>query len=68
MDQHEIGYAISKQVPDIMAHAQFETNYGTLYFDGKDAERIAAVVRKILERKLAQLDKHDNRRPAGASP
>lgn len=51
MDSFEISYAISKQVPSIKERAHFDTNYGRLEFHGKDAERIAAVVRNILEEK-----------------
>lgn len=52
MEQHEIAYALSKQVPCIKDCAWFETNYGSLRVYGEDAKQIAAVVRDILEKKL----------------
>ena len=52
MKPDEIRYALTKQVPCIKREALFETHYGSLRLEGKDAERIADVVRKILEKKL----------------
>lgn len=49
MEKDEINYALAKQVPSIEREAIFQTDYGELRLYGEDAERIAEVVRDILE-------------------
>lgn len=49
MTRDEIGYALSKQVPDLERIVILSTNYGELVLDGRDAVRVAALVRKLLE-------------------
>lgn len=49
MEKDEINYALAKQVPSIKREAIFQTDYGELRLYGEDAERIAEVVRDILE-------------------
>lgn len=51
MDDAQIRYALSKQVPCIEAGAVFETSYGTLHLEGDDAAEIAGLVKDILMRK-----------------
>lgn len=49
MTRDEIGYALSKQVPDMLRGVTLHTNYGDLVLHGRDAERVAALVRRLLE-------------------
>lgn len=56
MNEEEIGYALSKQVPAMRYQVTLETDYGSLTLEGRDAERIAALVQKLLERKLAAIE------------
>lgn len=57
MNEEEIGYALSKQVPAMRCRVTLETDYGSLTLEGRDAERIAALVQKLLERKLAAVER-----------
>ena len=50
-------YALSKQVPDIACHAVFETNYGQLTLDYEDSQKVAALVERLLRKKLETLAK-----------
>jgi len=59
MTRDELGYALSKQVPDMARGVTFETNYGELALSGRDAERVAALVRKLLEARLRAAERHD---------
>ena len=57
MNEEEIGYALSKQVPAMRYRVTLETDYGALTLEGRDAEKVAAVVQKLLEaehKKLAR--------------
>lgn len=47
-----LGYALAKQVPDMMRGFSIETNYGALHLYDDDAKKVAILVRKLLERKL----------------
>jgi len=60
-----IGYALSKQVPDIDAHAVFKTNYGILMLDHDESKKVAALVKRLLERKLTRLHKRKARLQCG---
>ena len=52
MSHDELCYALAKQVPDLAVHATFETNYGTLRLDYEDSQKVAALVEKLLRKKL----------------
>lgn len=52
--QTEIEYALAKQVPDIACHAVFETNYGQLRLDAEDSQEVAALVERLLRKKLGR--------------
>lgn len=45
----ELGYALSKQVPDMDRGVTLHTNYGDLVLHGREAERVAALVRRLLQ-------------------
>lgn len=46
-------YALAKQVKSIHERgAVFETNYGRLELDAADSVKVAALVKKLLEKKL----------------
>jgi uncharacterized membrane protein affecting hemolysin expression len=59
MTVDEIGYALSKQVPDMAHGVILQTAYGELMLDGRDAERVAALVRKLLQARLRAAERHD---------
>ncbi|KHK58137.1 hypothetical protein PI86_11030 [Burkholderia sp. A9] len=48
-----IGYALAKQVPDMERGFTIQTSYGNIEIGAEDAGQVAALVRKILQRKLA---------------
>lgn len=52
MNADELSYALAKQVPDLATHATFETNYGQLRLDYDDSQKVAALVEKLLRKKL----------------
>jgi hypothetical protein len=52
MTPDALRYALSKQVPDMARGVLVHTNYGELTLDGRDAERVAALVRRPLEARL----------------
>lgn len=54
MNDDEIGYALSKKVPDMRYGVTLETNYGSLFLQGSDAEQIAELVQKLLKAKLTK--------------
>ncbi len=55
MTRHEIGYALSKQVPDLRRGVRLHTNYGELVLEGRDAERVATLVQRLLEAQWRRL-------------
>jgi hypothetical protein len=57
MTLDEIGYALSKQVPDLQRGVILRTAYGELTLDGRDGERVAALVRRLLEARLRQAER-----------
>lgn len=54
-----IAYALTKQVPCIESQACFDTAYGALVLEGRDAQRVAALVAKLLEQKLRRAARQD---------
>ncbi len=61
MNEWEISYALSKQVPAMRYRVTLETDYGALVLEGSDAEKIAALCEKLLHRQLAQLQRADEK-------
>jgi hypothetical protein len=59
MTRDELGYALSKQVPDMARGVTVQTNYGELILEGRDAERVAALVRRLLEERLRTAERCD---------
>lgn len=57
LDEYELGYALSKQVPAMRYEVRLDTSYGELALTGRDAERVAALVQKLLEAKLRKLQR-----------
>ena len=51
----ELGYALSKQVPDLDRGVILHTAYGDLALHGRDAERVGALVRRLLEAQRRRL-------------
>jgi hypothetical protein len=52
MTPDELRYALAKQVPDLERGVILETAYGRLYLADRDAERVADLVRRLLEARL----------------
>lgn len=57
MNELELEYALAKQVPAMRYRVTLETDYGDLTLEGRDAERIAVLVRKLLEAKRRKLER-----------
>lgn len=55
--EDEIRYALSKQVPDLTDRVSLSTNYGKLVLEGGEAEKVAALVKKLLRTRLSKLEK-----------
>ena len=52
MTPDELRYALAKQVPDLEHAVTLETGYGILHLTGRDAARVADLVRRLLEARL----------------
>jgi len=52
MTPDALRYALAKQVPDMARGVIVQTSYGELTLHGRDAERVAALVRRLLEARL----------------
>lgn len=50
-------YALLKQVPDMQRGAIIETSYGRITLDAGDSIRVAALVHKLIKRKLEKMQK-----------
>ncbi len=61
MTADEIAYALNKQVPDMWRGVSLHTNYGELTLHGRDAERVAALVRTLLEARLRAMEHRERR-------
>lgn len=61
MTTDEIGYALSKQVPDLTRGVILQTAYGELALHGRDAERVAALVQRLLEVRLRRAQRQATR-------
>jgi len=55
MTADDIAYALNKQVPDMWRGVPLHTTYGELTLHGRDAERVAALVRRLLEAQQRRL-------------
>ena len=55
-EQDDLGYALAKQVPDMERGFAISTRYGDLQIDGEDAVKVAALVERLLRKKLRRLD------------
>ena len=60
-----LGYALSKQVPDMDRGVTLHTHYGELVLHGRDAERVAALVRRLLEAQRRRLLRRATSQPDG---
>lgn len=50
-----VSYALSKQVACVESQAVFQTSYGELTLTGKESRQVGALVRKLLEKRLKNL-------------
>jgi len=55
--EERLRYALAKQVPAMRREVTLHTCYGEFALYEEDAARVAAVVEKIMQRKLKQLEK-----------
>ncbi|WP_433703900.1 hypothetical protein [Paraburkholderia sacchari] len=51
-DLDRIGYALAKQVPDMVRGFTSQTSYGDLVIDAEDAPHFVALARAILQKQL----------------
>lgn len=47
-----IEYALAKQVPDMVRGCTIETSYGSIRLEPEDSQKVAALVEKLLRKKL----------------
>jgi hypothetical protein len=57
MTVDELRYALSKQVPDMRRGVTLETSYGDVTLYERDAEKVAALVQRLLEARLRRLER-----------
>lgn len=57
MDKNDLKYALAKQVPDMARGFLIGTSYGSIIIDAEDSAQVIKALTKILERKLAKLNK-----------
>ena len=55
-EHDDLRYALAKQVPDMARGLTISTRYGDLQIDGDDAVRVAALVERLLRKKLGRVD------------
>jgi hypothetical protein len=55
--EERVRYALAKQVPAMRTEVTLHTSYGEFTLYEEDAARVAAVVEKIMQRKLKELEK-----------
>ncbi|MDH6146090.1 MULTISPECIES: hypothetical protein [Paraburkholderia] len=55
-EQDDLSYALAKQVPDMERGFAISTRYGDLPIDGDDAVQVAALVERLLRKKLRRID------------
>jgi hypothetical protein len=56
-EEERVRYALAKQVPAMQTEVMLHTCYGGFTLHEEDAARVAAVVEKIMQKKLKQLEK-----------
>lgn len=54
---NSLGYALSKQVPDMARGFTIHTNYGDIVIEAQDASPIAKVVRAQLQAKYEEANR-----------
>lgn len=57
MKHEELTYALSKQIPELEHTCTFQTHYGDLTLRGKDAARVAKLLKQMLEKKLQRMER-----------
>ena len=57
----EIVYALAKQIPAMRREVQLYTEHGEMLLQGRDAERVAKLVERLLYAKLRQLEREARR-------
>jgi hypothetical protein len=61
MNVVEIVYALAKQIPAMRREVQLYTEHGEMLLQGRDAERVAKLVERLLYAKLRQLEREARR-------
>lgn len=56
--EQTLSYALSKKVPDMHRGFRIETHYGEIDIDGEDAKSFVELVKRLLEKKLAEQTSH----------
>lgn len=57
MDKDNLKYALAKQLPSMERGFEVATTYGTFTIEAEDSAPVIKALTKILERKLAKLEK-----------
>ena len=60
-EELRLRYALAKQVPDMRDGVALHTNHGEVTLYGRDAERVAALVQRVLEVRLRRLEREAGR-------
>lgn len=58
MNEFELGYALSKQVPAMRVEVTLCTSYGDLVLYGREAAQVAKVVERMLRARWERLQRH----------
>lgn len=57
MDAFELSYALAKHIPAMRQTVTLDTDYGELVLQGEEAAQVAALVERLLEARLAKLER-----------
>ncbi|HET7662743.1 MAG TPA: hypothetical protein VFK31_03810 [Rhodanobacteraceae bacterium] len=57
MDVLELSYALAKHIPAMRRAVTLDTDYGELVLQGEEAAQVAALVERLLEARLAKLER-----------
>jgi hypothetical protein len=57
MREEDLSYALAHQIPDMTRGVAIETHYGRLELHGPDADKIAALCKKLVRRRLDRIDR-----------
>lgn len=57
MDKNDLKYALAKQLPSMERGFEVATSYGTFTIEAEDSAPVIKALTRMMERKLAKLEK-----------